>query len=106
MQLFYPPEMGGMSATVSPSWSGRTAPGDTYSSLSASVTESSSSTVEASLGYCAANKCRTLAVLACDEVSSKRIWLDPVASRDEAKKRTVIVVVVSVVVVVIVCRPH
>jgi hypothetical protein len=40
--LFYPPEMGGMSATVSPCFSGTACPGGTYSSLTASVTDLSS----------------------------------------------------------------
>ena len=51
----YPPLMGGINATTSPDLRGKTSPDGTYSSLSANVKLSSSSTMDDSLGYLSDN---------------------------------------------------
>ena len=53
--LHQPPLIGGMRATVSPSFNFSTSPTGTYSSFTAKVIFSSSRTNDASFGYSAAN---------------------------------------------------
>ena len=105
MQIYkrlYPPLIGGMRATVSPSLRDNTSPAGTYSSFNARVMLPSSITNGANLGYVSANIRRKSAVLGDeDEVSSLHVpplllslvtlmsvEEHPAASRDEAKKRT------------------
>mmetsp|Transcript_28685 Transcript_28685/g.83084 ORF Transcript_28685/g.83084 Transcript_28685/m.83084 type:complete len:242 (+) Transcript_28685:1785-2510(+) len=63
----YPPLIGGMRATVSPSLRGKTSPAGTYSSFNAKVMLSSSITNGPSLGYVSANTRRKSAVLGDDD---------------------------------------